>query len=140
MRMRDLIALSICPSIVACHGTDENPSLPSGPCTEDVALAAFADSTDTSSGVRVFGASSAPAGVTVRAVHVAGEPVPLSAFNYRGWQVDLSQSLLQALAVDGIASLSVIAFTNTGCEALSETSEPKVRVVQTDASAEPNAE
>lgn len=117
--------------VPSCQDEADDEKLSSGPCTEDVGLVAYADRIKTASGVRVFGESAAPAGVTVRAIHVAGEPVPKTAFNYRGWQVDLSQEMLEAVAVDDVAVLSVVAYVNDGCQTLETEKQPRVQVIHT---------
>ena len=117
--------------VPACQEEEDDETLWDGACTEDVQLVAYADRTKTASGVRVFGESAAPVGVTVRAIHVAGEPVPKTAFNFRGWQVDLSQELLEAVAVDDLAVLSVVAYVNEGCQALEPEKQPRVQVIHT---------
>jgi hypothetical protein len=114
-------------ALMSCEPSGDE-GLPSGPCVEDVNLRAYVDQAPTSTGAWVFGETSAPAGVTVRAVHVAGKLVPLSDFNYRGFQFHVPQQLLEAAAVDGLATLSVVAYTSTGCDDLQEGERPQVRV------------
>lgn len=128
MKASQLRALA--PGLLLCCGCQSEPSAPppEGPCAESLDLRAYAEDTATSSGVRVFGEIRAEAGTTVRVVLVAGQEVPLSAFNYRGFQVDLSQDVLEAVAENGVASISVIAYTSTGCAELPKAEQPKVKV------------
>lgn len=121
---------ALAPALLLCCGCQSEPSAPppGGPCTESLDLRAYAEDTATSSGVRIFGEARAEAGTTVRAVLVAGQEAPLSVFNYRGFQVDLSQDVLEAVAENGVASISVIAHTSTGCAELPEADQPKVKV------------
>lgn len=132
MNTRRTLVLALGAALLAGCQSEAGAPPPEGPCTESLELRAYAKRAATASGVRIFGETRAQAGVTVRAVSVAGQDVPLSSFNYRGWQVDLSQDLLEALAVDGVATISVTAYTNQGCAELPENARPQVSVSRSD--------
>jgi hypothetical protein len=121
-------------ALASCDRSDDD-ALSGGPCLDDVNLRAYVDAGPTATGARVFGETSAPPGVTVRAVHIAGKLVPPSDFNYRGFQFDVPQDLLEAAAVDGVAALSVVAYTSAGCEELAEDERPRVMIDRGDGGA-----
>ncbi|HKO92116.1 MAG TPA: hypothetical protein VJU61_13225 [Polyangiaceae bacterium] len=124
--MRGRVNLALVALLLA--SCDDEEAALDAACTDHLQLTADANPAATSSGVRVFGAVSAPPGVTVRAVYVAGTKVPRTDFNYRGFQVDLPQALLEAIAENGVATLGVTAFTSLGCDELPEEERPRVEV------------
>jgi hypothetical protein len=87
-------------------------------CSARVTLNAWAGpAVDAPGGVTVYGSATAPNGVTVRAVVVAGIRVKQGAddFNFQSWKVDVPADRLQVFTRDGEATLPVVAFTSDGC-------------------------
>jgi hypothetical protein len=96
-------------------------------CTADVGLDAWVAPVG-SSGVTVYGTTNAPSDVTVRAIFVATQSVPLTAFNFRSWSVAVPLPELEFLALGGLARIPVTAFTSEGCQQLGGAVEPKVPI------------
>lgn len=130
MKPLTLQAAAVCALSVGCS-TD--PEVTSGSCEPTTDLVADVTSETTSSGVRVYGEANVPDGVAVRAVFVSGQAATKSHFNFRGWQAEISADQLRALATDGVALLSVVAYTSAGCKEVPEAERPRVNVNVADA-------
>ena len=111
----------------SCGSSASHSATPDGGlvCSADVGLSAWV-SPATGSGVTVFGTTAAASDVTVRAVYVGTESVPLTTFNFRTWSVAVSTAELEALQHGGTARLPVVAFTSVGCQQLTGSLEPAV--------------
>ncbi len=103
-----------------------------GQCNVNVGLSATTQSHPESGPFHFYGTTTAPESITVRAIYVGSSPVTRSEFNYRSWTVALDLDELKALAVDGVASVPVVAFTSEGCQALSEEERPHVNIPSDD--------
>jgi hypothetical protein len=87
-----------------------------GSCETSLALNAWvASPIGAEDTVEVHGTVRAPAGVTVRSLYVASLRVPRTDFNYRSWQIQLPASELRSSAGRDLATLTVVAFTSSGC-------------------------
>ncbi len=136
-RLRQAMLAGVMFVLAACESPNINPPtvLPeASTCSAPVAVQAWAAPSVSSSGsVTVFGTTTAPDGVTVRAVYVGGMPVTETDFNFRSWQVVIGADRLAALAHDGSAALAVVALTSDGCAELA--TPVLVRVGSTDGGA-----
>lgn len=141
MTLRRLVApitllwLSGCPS----PGLDPGTSIPDASrCTAPVTLQAWAAGrTDSSGAVVVFGTAVAPDGVTIRSIYVAGAAVQETDFNFRSWTLAVTADRVNAIARNGRAAISVIAYTSAGCTQLPN--PIVVQVAPTDAATFPDA-
>ena len=95
-------------------------------CNFDVGLAAMSNPSPESGPFRFYGTTNAPNDVTVRAIYIGSTKAKKDEFNYRAWTADVDMAQLKALAVDGVASVPVVAFTSAGCQSLAEDEMPRI--------------
>lgn len=120
---------------------DYDPEPPGPPpedeteCTADIGLIAFA-AEQAGSEVTVYGQTAPPPGVTVHAIFVGGAEVPHTTFNFRAWSVEIAGERLRSLTRDEIARIPIVAFASSGCQRLSDSEMPVVRILDEDSGAE----